>query len=418
MSPLATFFLAVFTAAQAAGLKEPPRVALLSTGGTIDMRGARARSADRPALWVGQAATPVFPAPLDSSQIGPAEWKQIIAAVEEHAAAPGVPAVLKHGTDTLEQTGLALSLVFDGRLRAPVVLTGSWAPPDQPGSDAKLNLARAHSLACAPGVPPLVYAVLGDEIHLASRVKKTRTTPEGGRPYFESPAGPVGRFDAAGLPVFSASFLRQARRWRGLGLEPGVVGFAKVAVEAARAGVALVAGKLRVEAKDIPGSLDPVRAALKLSMLLASPVHAADALSHLLRDVAGEVQPARQAILSLPLPKPWPRSLELVVATQDLDGARIVRASRRLIPGLGPGPAAPTILEAVAWAVRGGVDVVMATNAWRSPTDLTAYEIGEQLAAAGARDSGGKPLAELLRERPRRPRLVIVGTGSGHLRLR
>jgi hypothetical protein len=273
-------------------------------------------------------------------------------------------------------------------------------------------------LASAPDVPPLVYAVLGDEIHLASRVKKTRTGPDGGRPYVESAGGPVGRFDAKGEPVFTASFLRQARRWRGLGLEPGAVGFARVGVEARGGRLALVAGKLRVEAKDVPGSLDPIRAALKLSLLLASPAHAADALAHLVRDLAGEIQPARQAPFELPLPKPWPRNLELVVATQDLDPSRIARLARRLVADLGPAPSGATMLETIAWAARGGVDVVMATNAFRSPTDLGAYEIGQRLAAAGARGSGGKTLAELLREKPARPRLIIVGTGSGHLRLR
>ncbi len=396
----------------ACSVSAAPRVAVLSTGGTIDMSGAMARSAQGPAAVAApelqgalEAQVPVFDPPLDSSVVEPRHWKKMIGVVQEQAAAPGIAAVLKHGTDTLDQTGLVLSMAFDGALKAPVVLTGAWTPADQPGSDAEANLRDSFAVAASPRTPPLVYAVIGGEIHLASRLKKVRTEPRDGQPYFVSAGGPVGRV-VDGEARFDPAFLALAPSWKGLGVDPGRIGFARM--------------RLVPEAKR-PSSLDPLKAALKRSLIAGTLGRGAE--KELLgRDLAGELVDGYRAP-PLPAAARSP-DLRVLFAFQDLDATAIAREARRL-SSKRPGrartarqralEASHPVLAAIGAAVRSGVEVVMATRASLSPTDLSLYEVGRMLAGVGARDSGGKDLAALLAEKPSAPRLVIVGTGSGHL---
>jgi L-asparaginase len=97
--------------------------------------------------------------------------------------------VVTHGTDTLEETAYALSLLVDTPV--PVVVTGAMRAPHLPGPDGAANLAAA--VACAVHRPLAEYGpvvLFQDEIHVARLVTKTHSTRMAA---FGSPAaGPVG----------------------------------------------------------------------------------------------------------------------------------------------------------------------------------------------------------------------------------
>ena len=79
-----------------------------------------------------------FEHPLDSSDMGPEEWK-IIAGVIESNYHDFDGFLILHGTDTMSYTASALSFMLKG-LKKPVVLTGSQLPIGDLRTDAKENL--------------------------------------------------------------------------------------------------------------------------------------------------------------------------------------------------------------------------------------------------------------------------------------
>ena len=87
----------------------------------------------------------VFEKPLDSSNIGPDEWKVIGKAVADNYEKYSGFVVL-HGSDTMAYTASALSFMFDG-LTKPVIFTGSQLPIGILRSDAKENILTSIELA-------------------------------------------------------------------------------------------------------------------------------------------------------------------------------------------------------------------------------------------------------------------------------
>ncbi|MFJ4434226.1 asparaginase [Pseudomonas sp. NPDC089395] len=97
--------------------------------------------------------------------------------------------VLTQGTDTLEESAYFLHLLWP--FETPLVMTGAMRDADQPGNDGPGNLLAAVQVALADESRGRgVQVVLNDQIHAATRVRKTASLAMAA---FESPgAGPEG----------------------------------------------------------------------------------------------------------------------------------------------------------------------------------------------------------------------------------
>ncbi|WP_412100514.1 asparaginase [Corynebacterium aurimucosum] len=85
---------------------------------------------------------------LDSSSITLADLDELLLCVREQLARPDIDGVLiTHGTDSLEETALALSLFDLGN--GPIVLTGAQRAFDHPAGDGPRNLRDAYELLCS-----------------------------------------------------------------------------------------------------------------------------------------------------------------------------------------------------------------------------------------------------------------------------
>lgn len=180
-----------------------PRVALFSLGGTIastsdDQAGAGGVT---PRLGARElvAAVPQLEgiATLDSvafRQIasGDLTFEDLAAlagAIEKKLADGADGVVVTQGTDSIEETAFALSLLVDDP--RPVVVTGAMRNPTLAGADGPANLLSAVQVACSTKAYGLgTVVVFNDEIHSARFVRKTHTSSTA---TFQSPTvGPLG----------------------------------------------------------------------------------------------------------------------------------------------------------------------------------------------------------------------------------
>ncbi|MEO9871321.1 asparaginase [Ekhidna sp.] len=94
-----------------------------------------------------------FPKPIDSSNIGIQDWKDMAYIIEENYTQYDAFVIL-HGTDTMAYSASMLSYMLQG-LNKPVIFTGAQMPIGSIRSDARENLITALEIASSHqnGVP-------------------------------------------------------------------------------------------------------------------------------------------------------------------------------------------------------------------------------------------------------------------------
>ncbi len=108
---------------------------------------------------------------LDSTNMTPAHWKNIVYAIEEnYAKYDGF--VVCHGTDTLAYTAAALSYMVQNSAK-PIVVTGSQKPISKDVTDAKTNLLDSFIYA-ADDESQNVSIVFDGKVICGTRAKKER----------------------------------------------------------------------------------------------------------------------------------------------------------------------------------------------------------------------------------------------------
>ncbi|MBE6287175.1 MAG: type I asparaginase [Mediterranea massiliensis] len=120
-----------------------------------------------------------FEPPMDSSDMDPKAWREIVRIISErYNQYTGF--VVLHGTDTMAFTASALSFMLEG-LNKPVILTGSQLPIGVLRTDGKENLLTSIEIAaaCNPDGTPIVPEVcIFFENHLMRGNRTTKINAE------------------------------------------------------------------------------------------------------------------------------------------------------------------------------------------------------------------------------------------------
>jgi glutamyl-tRNA(Gln) amidotransferase subunit D len=174
--------------------KDLPRIALISTGGTIaskiDYRSGGVHAALSATELYASVPELASHASIDaevllseySENLKPEHWTMIANKVAERVKSNryrGI--VVSHGTDTMHYTAAALSFALQG-IPIPVVLVGAQRSSDRPSSDAALNLLGATVFAAKSdfaGVFVAMHASTSDDAiacHVGTRVRKNHTS--------------------------------------------------------------------------------------------------------------------------------------------------------------------------------------------------------------------------------------------------
>lgn len=171
--------------------KKLPKVAILSTGGTIaskiDYRTGAVTSqftaddilAAIPELreiadFKGRVISSILSENMDSES-----WQNLARAVVEEIEAGADGIIVTHGTDTMMYTAAALSFMIETPV--PIVLVGSQRSADRPSSDNAMNAICAALVAVSDiaEVSVVMHGTTSDdfcEIHRGTKVRKMHTS--------------------------------------------------------------------------------------------------------------------------------------------------------------------------------------------------------------------------------------------------
>lgn len=117
----------------------------------------------------------IFEPLIDSSEISPVKWREMVEVVKAHYNEYDGFVIL-HGTDTMSYTASALSFMFEN-LTKPIIFTGSQLPIGKLRTDGKENLITALEIAAdkdSSGHPvvPEVCIYFQNELFRANRTTK------------------------------------------------------------------------------------------------------------------------------------------------------------------------------------------------------------------------------------------------------
>ena len=171
--------------------KKLPKIAILSTGGTIaskiDYRTGAVTSqftaddilAAIPELkqiadFKGRVISSILSENMDSDS-----WQNLARAVVEEIEAGADGIIVTHGTDTMMYTAAALSFMIETPV--PIVLVGSQRSADRPSSDNAMNAICAALVAISDiaEVSVVMHGTTSDdfcEIHRGTKVRKMHTS--------------------------------------------------------------------------------------------------------------------------------------------------------------------------------------------------------------------------------------------------
>lgn len=168
-----------------------PRILIIYTGGTIGMveTPEGLQPFDFSHLMdnvpkVGQLGYDIdsvqFANPIDSSNMNPEYWNQIVKPIaDRYDDYDGF--VVLHGTDTMAYTASALSFMLRN-LRKPVVITGSQLPIGDTREDGTENLISALMVAAAKdenGDPMIQEVVISFQDYVIRGCRSTKFTSTG-----------------------------------------------------------------------------------------------------------------------------------------------------------------------------------------------------------------------------------------------
>ncbi|MEV7157101.1 asparaginase [Streptomyces misionensis] len=193
-------------------MPSPPRLRLLTTGGTASMTTTGEAQGATPTLGGVDLVAAVPELAHIGVELEVEDFRKkpgasltiddiaaLAARIAELEEADDSGFIVVQGTDTIEETAFLLDLLHNGQV--PVVVTGAMRLPQQPGADGPANLlAAVRTAACPDARGRGCMVVMAEEIHAARYVRKQHSSSPSA---FSSPAaGPIGTL-SEGTPKFS-----------------------------------------------------------------------------------------------------------------------------------------------------------------------------------------------------------------------